>query len=121
MGLVFEQICKEYLLMENHKDRLPFLFTSIGRWWGTNPKSRQQVEIDLVAKDGNTYLFGECKWRNEPVDTGILEQLKEKADVMCKSREETYYALFSKSGFTESLKKEASGHVILISLDTLLK
>lgn len=121
MGLVFEQICKEYLLMENRKGRLPFLFTSIGRWWGTDPKSRQQVEIDLVAKDGNTYLFGECKWRNEPVDTGILEQLKEKADVMCKSRDETYYALFSKSGFTESLRKQASKHLILVSLDALLE
>lgn len=41
-------------------------FTDIGRWWGTDPNTRQQVEIDIMGTaDKNTALFGECKWKNE--------------------------------------------------------
>lgn len=39
----------DYLIAQNAKGELPILFTSIGKWWGTNPATRNQVEIDLVA------------------------------------------------------------------------
>ena len=52
MGIVFERVCREYLLWKNSTGELPVLFTSVGRWWGTDPATRRQVEIDLVAGDG---------------------------------------------------------------------
>ena len=36
MGLVFERVCREYLLRMNGLGRLPILFTDVGRWWGTD-------------------------------------------------------------------------------------
>jgi len=54
------------------------LFTEIGRWWGTDKKTREQVEIDLIAKDKNDYLICECKWRNEKLDNSVLEKSTEK-------------------------------------------
>ena len=46
---------------------------------------RHQVEIDLIACDGDDYIIGECKWRNEKLDLSVLTELKEKADIFNKS------------------------------------
>ncbi len=123
MGLAFEKICRDYLLYENAIGELPILFTSIGRWWGTNPTTREETEIDLIAQDGRNYLICECKWRNEKLGISVLEDLREKADIFNKKRGETYYVLFSKSGFTSTLITEAldDDKIILVSLDTLME
>lgn len=125
MGIVFERICRDYLLYQNSQGKLPILFTQIGRWWGANPRSKEheQVEIDLVAKDGDEYLFGECKWRNEPMDYRALSDLRLKADVMNFQRGKTWFVLFSKAGFTDAVKKaaEEEENVILVSLQELLE
>ena len=57
MGLVFEKVCMDYLNAKNAKGELPILYTSIGRWWGTNAATHGQEEIDLIANDGKDYLF----------------------------------------------------------------
>jgi AAA+ ATPase superfamily predicted ATPase len=37
MGLVFENVCMQFLKIKNVKKELPFVFEKVGRWWGTNP------------------------------------------------------------------------------------
>ncbi len=122
MGHVFEIVCRDYLLYQNSKGKLPILFSDIGRWWGTDSKKREQVEIDLVAKDNNDYIFCECKWRNELLDLSVLKDLHNKANVFCEKRNRTIYILFSKSGFSESIIQEAkkSDNIILVTLDEIL-
>lgn len=121
MGEVFERVCREYLLHQNSQGKLPILFTEIGRWWGTDAKTRTQVEIDLIAKDENDFIFCECKWRNELTDLSVLAKLKEKAAVFGGVQDKTYYYLFSKSGFTKAVLEEAqnNAHLRLISLNDL--
>lgn len=122
MGLVFEKVCADYLTAQNAKGELPILFTSIGRWWGTNPATHGQEEIDLVANEDKDYLFCECKWRNEKLDLPVLHNLKAKADVFCSKRNHTYFVLFSKSGFTDALiegAKENSG-IMLVDLKHIM-
>lgn len=123
MGLVFETVCKDYLLRRNSQGELPVLFTNIGRWWGTDAKTHQQMEIDLIANDGKDYLFCECKWKNELLDLSVLNGLREKADAFSRNRNESWYVLFSKSGFTESVREEAKkdSKIILIDLQEILK
>ena len=123
MGPVFERICKEFLEEKNIDGELPILFSSIGRWWGADPVQKKEVEIDIIAKDDKNYLIGECKWQNEKTDIGVLERLKEKADIFNKNgREETWYALFSKSGFTDDLieKSKQDSHVLLFDLKSIM-
>lgn len=122
MGLVFEKVCMDYLSVKNAKGELPILFTSVGRWWGTNPVTHGQEEIDLVANDGKDYIFGECKWRNEKLDISVLGGLKEKADIFSKNRANTYYMLFSKTGFTDSLidKAKSDSSIILVDLNEIM-
>ncbi|MCL2786304.1 MAG: ATP-binding protein [Methanomassiliicoccaceae archaeon] len=106
MGPVFETACKQYLLRLNAKDRLPFTFNSIGGWWGGNPITKKETEIDIVAssKDGKLIL-GECKWKNKETGSDVYKDLKEKAAMFAEN--DIYYYIFSKSGFTSGLKEEA--------------
>lgn len=123
MGLVFESICRDYLLNKNMRGELPILFTEIGRWWGTDPKTHQQVEIDLIAKDKNDFLICECKWKNELLDYGVLEDLRKKADAFSVNRENTYFVLFSKSGFTQAVIDEAGRdeRIMLVNLKDIVE
>jgi hypothetical protein len=111
------------LYRKNSRGELPILFTSIGRWWGTDPAERRQVEIDLIAKDGNSYIACECKWRNEALDLSVLNELRRRTDVFSKRREETWYFLFSKSGFTKAVLDEAASNenVVAVDLKELLR
>jgi len=114
MGETFENICQQYLWRENVARRLPLQFKDCGRWWGNNPKTKSEQEIDILACDyeGNNALFCECKWTNEQVDGRILDNLMDKASMFNYS--EKYFILFSKSGFKANLKKRANEYVILV-------
>lgn len=118
MGSMFERICHEFVIKKNLKGELPLLFSEIGHWWGTDSKTRQQEEIDLVARDGNEYLIGECKWRNEPLDSKVLEKLQYRAKLITDQNSDVWYILFSKSGFTDNVKKATidNDKIILVTL-----
>lgn len=107
MGQVFEEICKQYLWQLLLSGKSPVEFHSMGRWWGNDPIEKKQTEIDIMAEqDKNTALFGECKWTNEKVDTGVLETLIKRSQLFPYTN--THLYLFSKSGFTQGCEKKAS-------------
>ena len=121
MGGIFEDICKQYLWSLLLTGKCAIDFTDIGRWWGTNPKTRQQVEIDIMGTaDKNTALFGECKWTNEKIDLGVLEDLVEKSQLFHYANK--HYYLFAKNGFTKGCmeKAEEMGSVILVSYGDMI-
>lgn len=122
MGAVFEEISKQYLWSILLKGECPVNFTDIGRWWGTNPKTRTQEEIDIVGFEGKTKaLFAECKWTNEKVDVGVLEKLIERSNLF--NQTEKNYYLFSKSGFTQGCIEQAKelGQITLVDYKKILK
>ena len=107
MGSVFEKMCREYLIRKAVS--LPFPVRELGCWWGTNQKSRTEEEIDIVAVNTklSAVLFGECKYRDRQTDMQVYENLVERSQLL-PSFKEKYYMLFSKSGFTGTLKKRAA-------------
>lgn len=116
MGPVFEEICKQWLWRQNKKGALSFAFTSLGRWWGNDPRKKSEAEIDIVASDGEgTALFCECKWTNTDIDRNVLETLVERSELLRFA--ERQYRLFSRSGFTSGCRDLAArmGNVQLIS------
>ena len=123
MGTAFERICREYLLWKNSRGELPVLFTEIGRWWGTNPKERRQEEMDIVARDGDNYLFCECKWWNDKLGLSVLKELRRKADLFFPRKGEAWFILFSKSGFDQALHETATSdcHVRLVDIQELTR
>ena len=123
MGISFEKICKEYMLRKNSLGELPIMFTTIGRWWGhSSEKTHSQVEIDLIAGDGENFIFCECKWRNEAVTLATLNKLRESAEVFTANTDNSYFALFSKGGFSDSLTEQAKNNskILLIGIDEMM-
>jgi len=122
MGQAFEQICIQYLLRENSKLSLPFVFGRIGRWWGNNPNKKRQEEIDILAIGEDNAIFGECKWKNEPAGISVFNELVEKT-LLFKRFKNKYYFLFSKNGFTRELEDTAAGmdNLVLVDLKKLYK
>lgn len=100
MGKVFEEICKQYLWNLLLSSESPVEFKELGRWWGTDPSTRSQTEIDIMGEqDKDTALFGECKWTNEKVDVGVLETMVKRSQMFHYKKMHLY--LFAKSGFTK--------------------
>ena len=110
LAFVYEDVCREFCL-----DRLKsgvMSFSAIGRWWMKNE------EIDLVALDeeNGAIWFGECKWSVKPVGEDVYRNLQRKARLVVwgsKDRRERF-VLFSKSGFTDGMRKLAGQDEVLL-------
>ncbi len=121
MGSVFEEICKQYLWRELIEGRCPIVFSDIGRYWGTDSRTRSQFEIDIMGEESKSAaLFAECKWKNEKVDVGVLEKLIERSNLFHYSK--VHYFLFSKSGFTVGCRElaERMGNVSLVDYKQII-
>ena len=106
MGHIFEDICIQYLYHPHVYAKLPFLPGNIGKWWGNNPATKSQEEIDIMAVQDDQALLGECKWRNNDINMKILSQLLERGKLF--HYEKQYYMLFSKTGFTNDVREYVS-------------
>lgn len=109
---LFEEVSLTVMLAD-----VDFLPVKAGRWWGTDPSTRSQSEIDAVAvsEDGRSIAVGECKYRDQTTELSILKDLQRKsrvfgdADILC--------YLFSKSDFTDAIFSESEkGNVRLFTL-----
>ena len=119
MGLVFEKMCQEYLI--RYAKNLPILLNAVGQWWGTDSKTRKEVQIDIVGTpvEGNEYLIGSCKYRNEKIGMDELELIQKYASVFRKDGT-FHYFIFSKGGFTPALLEAGEREdVTLRTLDDL--
>ena len=106
LGHVFEQVATELLTEMKTNHKLPFTFTSMGKWWFKNN------EIDLIALDEEkqTATFIETKWSNlnKKDCQRILQNLKAKAQHFKWDRKTENYAIIAKKiNEKEELKKQA--------------
>jgi hypothetical protein len=108
----YEKVSLELLRGAVGRGELQFHLTRYGRWW------EKGEEIDIVGINPNTkeILFAEAKWTNRPIGDNIYEDLKRKTRLVDWHRESRreYYALFSKSGFTEKMKRIAKEEDVLL-------
>lgn len=122
MGKVFEDIATQYLWKLLLSGQSPVEFTSLGRWWGNDPRTRSQTEIDIMGEqDKNSALFAECKWTNEKVDLSVLETLVKRSELFAYKK--VHLFLFAKSGFTKGCIDNATelGNVTLVTYADILK
>jgi AAA+ ATPase superfamily predicted ATPase len=126
MGSIFETMCAQYLgrLNSAANEALPFKIRQLGRWWGTNPATKTEEEIDLVGinEKSSSILFCEYKYRNTQTDIQVYNALLEKA-ARWQGYKHIYFMLFSRSGFTRGLHAAAkkAGNVRLISLKDMYR
>ncbi len=111
-AFVYEDVCKERMWDLNGQGVWPFYFAKLGRYWDSKD------EIDIVALDpeGKNLILGECKYWTEPVDISVLRDLEAKEASVAWERDKrsVWYILFSASGFTAELVKEAESRTDLV-------
>lgn len=116
---VFEELCQEWVLSKGLRGELPFRPVRVGAYWD------DKVEVDVVAASPaeRAVLLGEAKYTNLPVGEDVLDSLLAKASAWgLPVGWQTHYALFSKSGFTATLRARAERErVILADLEQIAK
>jgi hypothetical protein len=103
MGLVFEEICKQYLL-----ENAPLFARKNRQMAGQQSHEKRQEEIDILACRKDSALFCECKWTNAPVGMDVLDALARKSSLFHSKK--VWLWLFSKTGLTDRLVREAEKH-----------
>ncbi|ACS90023.1 MULTISPECIES: ATP-binding protein [Thermococcus] len=95
LGVVFEEVTKQFLARLNKMDKLPLSFTKIGRWW------YKGEEIDLVALNERERqaLLVEVKWKDvsEGEARKILKELTKKAQLLDLKNWQEDYGLVGRS------------------------
>ena len=105
MGPEFEKYSQDFMWSQDMNEKIPNPFIHLGNWWGTDKRTHQQVELDIVgfSDDERDGYFGECKWKNEPISRSVLEKLITNSEIFKYPLK--HYYLFSKSGFTDSCQE----------------
>ncbi|PCR98886.1 ATP-binding protein [Lactococcus fujiensis] len=120
LGPVFEKVSIDWMWEHVPYDLVDDYFEELGTWWGTDKAEKKEVELDIVGFSPMTgaLFVGECKWRNQLLDEKVLNKLIYRAGLFSNSQK--YYFLFSKSGFSQGVMKEARNKgVYLISFDQM--
>ncbi len=118
-GHRFEGVCREWMLRQSLEGELPIAASAFGSWWGANPNTRQQDDIDVVAANrfSKTALIGECKWRKSFDETATLKKLHERSRLI-KGFEVVGYYLFSRyelsSGTRAKLEDSDTDHSVTL-------
>jgi len=110
LSLVYEEVCREIgrRLMKEGEMR----FTSIGKWWMKN----QEIDIVALNEEDKTIYFGECKWTRKKIGEEVFHDLVKKAALVDwnTGKRKDRFVIFSKSGFSESLRKLADAKKVLL-------
>lgn len=104
----FEKYSQDFMWSQDMNEKIvPNPFIHLGNWWGTDKRTHQQVELDIVgfSDDERDGYFGECKWKNEPISRSVLEKLITNSEIFKYPLK--HYYLFSKSGFTDGCQELA--------------
>lgn len=101
---VFEELCREWTLLQARRHLLPFSPELVGSHWA------KDAQIDVVAINWSEQqiLLGECKWGAERVGREVITGLIEKSQLVIPTPEWTiHYAFFARAGFTDAAIAEA--------------
>jgi len=107
-GGAFEEICREWLQVQAHKQALPFEPELIGSEWNTEA----QVDVAAINHREKIILLGECKWTGERTQRDVVTELVyEKSPKVLPGKDwAVHYYFFSRSGFTPEALKEIEQH-----------
>ncbi|WP_435158626.1 ATP-binding protein [Haladaptatus sp. DFWS20] len=112
---LFERLCQRALSkLVNRR------FRDVGQWWF------KQHELDVLGLTDEGLVAGECKFTSHPVSEGVLSDLERTASEVrwsgMPADGETLYVLFSRSGYTDDLKRVADTRddVLLFDLSEII-
>jgi len=105
-GYIFEDICKQYIEHLGKNNKLPFIPSTLSKWWGNNKIRKTQDDIDILGIDKDNYMFCECKFKNEDFEINDFNQLIELSNIFNKAKNKYFYYIV-KSSYTKSIIEES--------------
>ncbi|RLM83537.1 ATP-binding protein, partial [Halobellus sp. Atlit-38R] len=113
VSTTFEDVCTEAvweLIRSGEFDS----YSAVGRWW----YGEEEIDIVGLAPADDRLLLAECKWTNEPVSHGLVDDLRSKANSVRwgPSDRSERFALFSRSGFVDGLAEALDDNWSLFDL-----
>ena len=101
MGLVFEEICREYTFREGIRGAFGESLTNIGKWRGNDNEKKEPADIDVVGVNDRkrVAVLGECKFRNEEMSSEDIEKCIYRGHLI--PYEIMMYLMFSKGGYSK--------------------
>lgn len=106
VSLIYEELSNE-LIKERFKNII-----STGSYWD------KKIELDILTfLENGQIIVGECKWKNSKICKKTLTSLQKKCKIV--QIEPDYFALFSKSGFSNELLKNREKNILLFDLEDL--
>ena len=118
-GKIFEGVCLEYILRQTAERKIGTVYDEYGKWWGSDPGTKAQEEIDIVAASKTDLLTAECKWQSRKTGYDTYNKLVYRTSLIRGSRDVTYY-IFSKSGFDRKLAAADEPGLQLVSVGDML-
>lgn len=120
VGPVFEDVARQWLMRQMAAGAIDVIPLGVGTWWGTNPRTRHEEEVDVVVRGAHELLLGECKWTDAPVDSSVLGTLRRRASLLDGGDNAQLY-LFSKSGFEAECVQRAhsNGGAALVTVEEM--
>lgn len=113
----WEELCREWVMLQGNQGKLPFAFELVGSHWSAD------VQVDIVAINwrDKAILLGECKWGLKNVNRATIRELVAKTPMTVPDDEwQVHYAYFARSGFTDAARAEAQKlDAILVDLERL--
>lgn len=92
LGFSFEKLCRKALpgILKGT------LITEMGRWWGGNPVTKTEEEIDIAAwTDDGALTVCECKYISKDITEEVIATLKRRA-LLINGGRKTSYIFFTK-------------------------
>jgi len=123
----FEELCREWVLVQARNKKLPFSVEQVGSHWD----SKVQVDVAAISWREKALLLGEAKWQESQLSRRIIRELVvEKTPKLLNALPDAgkgwrvYYTFFSRAGFTAAARTLAAEYeatlVDLAELDQTL-
>ena len=101
----FEDLCREWTLVQARAGRLPFLPEIVGSHWAKGA----QVDVVAVNWQERVVLLGECKWGVVPVGRAVIRELVGKSPTIVPGDDwQVHYVFFARAGFTDAARAGAA-------------
>jgi len=100
----FEELCREWTLIQARAGQLPFPPEIVGSHWAPD------AQVDVVALNWRekAILLGECKWGVDAVGRSVVRELVDKAPHVVPGKDwQVHYVFFARAGFTNAARTEA--------------
>lgn len=115
----FEDICRDFLRLEQSRGCAPFPMDRVGMWWGQHPTKKRTEYIPIAAAGEGKILLGACFLTDDWLDADALSGLQKHAGLF--PDREKWYCLFSTSDFVAGFEAISGSHVRVFSLEKMCR